>query len=75
LPVFMWHLGSQSNWTTLSSEYLYCNSSKHMWIYLGQDLLAPLRPVRLRFSWIIGMGNSSLLKSEDRLFFVVLEEK
>jgi hypothetical protein len=26
-------------------------------------------------SWVIGIGNSSLLEGENRLFFVVLDEK
>jgi hypothetical protein len=75
LPVSMWHLGSQSDWTTLPSEDFWCNSSEHMQIYLGQDLPAPPHPVALWLSWVIGMGNSSLLEGEDRLFFVILEEK
>jgi hypothetical protein len=45
-----------------------------MQIYLRQDLLAPPHPVGLWLSWVIGMGNSSLLEGEDRLFFVILEE-
>jgi hypothetical protein len=35
-----------------------------MRIYLGQDLPAPPHPVGLRLSWVIGMGNSSLLEGE-----------
>jgi hypothetical protein len=46
-----------------------------MHIYMGQDLPAPPHPVGLRLSWVIGMGNSSLLEGGDRLSFVVLEEK
>jgi hypothetical protein len=46
-----------------------------MLIYLGQDLPAPPHPVGLPLSWVIGMGNSSLLEGEDHLFFVPLEEK
>jgi hypothetical protein len=46
-----------------------------MRIYLGQDLPACPYPVGLRLSWVIGMGNSSLLEGEERLFFVVLQEK
>jgi hypothetical protein len=46
-----------------------------MWIYLGQDLPAPPHPIGFRLSWVIGMSNSSLLEAEDRLFFIVLEEK
>jgi hypothetical protein len=46
-----------------------------MWIYLGQDLPTPPHLVGHRLSWVIGMGNSSLLEGEDRLFFVVMEEK
>jgi hypothetical protein len=46
-----------------------------MRIYLGQDLPAPPHPVGLQLSWVIGMGNSYVLQGEDRLFFVVLEEK
>jgi hypothetical protein len=46
-----------------------------MRIYLGQDLPAPPNPVGLQLSWVIGMGNSYVLQGEDRLFFVVLEEK
>jgi hypothetical protein len=75
LPVSIWHLGSQSDWTTLPSEDFWCSSSKHMQIYSGQDLSAPPHPVGLQLSWVIGMGNSSLLEDENRLFFVVLEEK
>jgi hypothetical protein len=75
LPVSMWHLGSQSDLTTGSSKYFWCNSSEHMWISLGHDLPAPPHYVGLRLSWVIGMGNSSILEGEDRLFFVVLEEK
>jgi hypothetical protein len=71
----MWHLGSQSNWTTLPSEDFGCSSSEHMRIYLGQDLPTPPHLGGLWLSWVIGMGNSSLLKGEDRLYFVVLEEK
>jgi hypothetical protein len=46
-----------------------------MHIYMGQDLPAPPHPVGVRLSWVIGMGNSSLLEGGDRLSFVVLEEK
>jgi hypothetical protein len=38
LHVSIWHLGRQSDWTTLPSENFWCSSSKHMLIYLGQDL-------------------------------------
>jgi hypothetical protein len=73
LSASIWHLGSQSNWTTLPSEDFWCSSSEHMRIYLGQDLSATLYPVGLRLSWVVGMGNSSLLEGEDQLFFVLLE--
>ena len=75
LPICFWHLGSQSDWTTIPSEDFCCSSSEHMRIYLGHDLPAPLRPVGLHLSSVIGMSNSSLLEGQDRLFFVVLEEK
>jgi hypothetical protein len=75
LPVSMWHLSSQSDWTTLPSKDFWCSSSEHTRIYLGRDLPAPPHPAGLRLSWFIGMGNSSPLEGEDRLFFVVLEEK
>jgi hypothetical protein len=42
---------------------------------MGQDLPIPSHPIGLWFSWVIGMGNSSLLKGEDQCFFVVQEEK
>jgi hypothetical protein len=75
LPISTWHLGSQYDWTTLPLEDFWCSSSEHMRIYLGQDLPAPSHHVGLWLSWVIGMGNSFLLDGEDRLFFVVLEEK
>jgi hypothetical protein len=46
-----------------------------MRIYLGQDLPKPPHPVGLRWSWVIALGNSSLLEGEERFFFVVLDEK
>jgi hypothetical protein len=46
-----------------------------MRIYLGQDRPAPPHPIGLQLSWVIGMGNSSLLEGEDQLFFILLEEK
>jgi hypothetical protein len=55
----------QFDWTTLPSEDFWCSSSEHMWIYSGQDLLAPPHPVELQLSWVIGIGNSSLLEGKD----------
>jgi hypothetical protein len=65
LPVFMWHLGSQFDRTTLPLEDFWCSSSEHVQIHLGQELSTPPHPVGLRLPWVIGMGNSSLLEGED----------
>ncbi|OEL36495.1 CMP-sialic acid transporter 2 [Dichanthelium oligosanthes] len=66
------HLGSQSNWSTISAADFWCWSSEHMWRFLG-----PQAPVweRLGQAWVTGMGNSSLVEGEDRLYYVVQQSK
>uniref|UniRef100_K3XSR0 F-box domain-containing protein n=1 Tax=Setaria italica TaxID=4555 RepID=K3XSR0_SETIT len=61
LPVCIWHLGSQSNWTTIPLEDFWRSSPEHMCIYFEHHLPAPPQVVGLRLSWVIGMSNSSLL--------------
>uniref|UniRef100_K3YDA5 DUF295 domain-containing protein n=1 Tax=Setaria italica TaxID=4555 RepID=K3YDA5_SETIT len=41
LPICIWHLGSQFDWTTIPSEDFWCSSPEHMQIYLGHHLPAP----------------------------------